>query len=93
MRATVALYLAAQIAIASASAISAEEECGDLGVMPVPPGEDPSQYRKCFEHPNGHDINFIVKDGDDTSADAENVVLTEELRARLERLDVWGDRN
>lgn len=31
--------------------MTAEEECGDLGVMPVPEGEDPSKYRKCLRHP------------------------------------------
>ncbi|KAM0332580.1 hypothetical protein ACHAQA_002864 [Verticillium albo-atrum] len=31
--------------------VSAEEECGELGVMEVPPGEDPSKYRRCNDHP------------------------------------------
>ncbi|KAH6684948.1 hypothetical protein F5X68DRAFT_233382 [Plectosphaerella plurivora] len=36
----------------SASGLSAEEECGELGVMVVPPGEDPSKYRRCRDHPS-----------------------------------------
>lgn len=46
-----------------------EEECGDLGMMPVPEGADPSLYRHCLRHPNGHNID--IKDlsaGDSASA-------------------------
>ncbi|KAH7345855.1 hypothetical protein BKA66DRAFT_448015 [Pyrenochaeta sp. MPI-SDFR-AT-0127] len=28
-------------------------ECGKLGVMEVPSGEDPAKYRKCRDHPTG----------------------------------------
>jgi len=30
------------------------EECGDLGIMPIPDGADPSLYRKCLLHPLGN---------------------------------------
>ena len=33
-----------------------QEECGNLGVMPVPEGADPSKYRHCLRHPSGHDL-------------------------------------
>ncbi|UPX19194.1 uncharacterized protein EKO05_0009463 [Ascochyta rabiei] len=29
------------------------EECGDLGVLEIPEGADPSLYRHCAEHPIG----------------------------------------
>lgn len=36
-----------------ASAAALVEECGDLGVMEVPEGADPANYRKCADHPLG----------------------------------------
>jgi hypothetical protein len=43
---------AADAADAAAAAHAAlVEECGNLGVMVIPSGADPSAYRKCDAHP------------------------------------------
>ena len=38
-------------ALAFAVAVPEGQDCGVLGVMPVPEGADASEYRKCLEHP------------------------------------------
>ncbi len=57
-------FLTAAIALQIFSVVSARsaaeyaalvQECGDLGVMEVPEGADPSQYRHCEAHPLGTD--------------------------------------
>lgn len=45
-----ALLQAAQV-LAEAAPMNATAECGVLGVMDVPEGADPSEYRQCAEHP------------------------------------------
>ncbi|KAF3935454.1 hypothetical protein ABW20_dc0108010 [Dactylellina cionopaga] len=49
------LFLIAQISGGMAAAVSsAAAECGSLGVMQVPAGADPANFRKCAGHPLGH---------------------------------------
>jgi hypothetical protein len=47
--------LSASTDAAAAAHAALVEECGDLGVMTVPSGADPSAYRKCAGHPLGDD--------------------------------------
>lgn len=48
---TLAAAAPALAANAAPRDLTAEEECGELGVTYIPPGEDPSQYRRCEGHP------------------------------------------
>lgn len=49
-----ALARSAALNVNSTTPTTDVDECGDLGVMPIPDGADPSHYRKCLLHPAGN---------------------------------------
>ncbi|OTB03199.1 hypothetical protein M426DRAFT_23987 [Hypoxylon sp. CI-4A] len=67
MKATYAIFLAAQIfsTLGSPAAASPETDCGDLGVFnttQLPEIIDPNAVRKCVEHPLGKVKDVVISE-------------------------------